>query len=1032
MEFAFVTSAAGRIQTLTPVPNTGGIIKNTVGSSATQRQPDSKSKIGRVRQILKKIYLLNDMVLLVLFSALSHAIETNLEPVLEFSLKRFFFCCHFLSSYTVKQHDGALEDEVPDASPHESSIVENAGEPSSRFEEEVFADAAAEFSESLPSPRSGFIQLIDSDQSDVESGSAAGTLRRGLESVAVERGIAASSGEGQTEQEPVVLSDSVELSRLQTSLHESFESKRREDFVGFIGHPNDGDAWNSSGLRSNGIACIPEQHLSKNEAFAPIDSAGLGSVHNMNVNVQDNAMETQNHQILEAEAELSQGKTLSPDHAFYATKCALEAKGKNRPLLSLSEAPEVQPDHSSDSHLEVSSDQTCEKIKGCKKSEVRNESYDQEYPSKMNVNKDPACHGCEKKNMLYHLHASAELEASFKDNAVHSESPSSKTCSDTIDESMSQPCPPTSRSATDELHATDPFSQITQGLDRSVPVESEIEKTGHESGKGDGANGSQCHESKDRDSSSPLMSTKESPGNFTSISSEISNPTIKEESEIKSECNANLSHENSVFRDKDVPTPLATLNPGKALEASDDHEDLNLVKQKASLSHTDTEAPVQMDGYTQFVVPYSNGTHSASSSPFKETEDLIPEQDVKNRDSNDKYGSIILHLQPSNDVTIQSESMFIGNNIDMEHVEHSPPAALPQSSDFRIQEKLHRESRSDQNCPNEMPMQADIEVSGTVLDNFNDEKSSSAFISKSCDPSVVHLADENRAHAVKQLVEVNSSDDLKVELLQSEENLVASSEDLKTTVGKSDSLTTTNQTNSMKDLGVFVSEQANSAVEDDILQTSEHASQGERKNKIEESSCNDNSKMSAVCERHENGSHTDIFVPHCLVAMVEPSRDHTRRTIPSNSTAEQVLQNTTTSISDVAESHFLSTLVNDSEGQANDETIDKAMSLEKTRTPLKSLLVESMEENTDSECHKRTMNNPKSPSTATETMSEVKTPELPSYKVYQSQTKGNPTPTYAAKIRLNSPAWILGNRREKQKSRGVYSWISCVCCSSMN
>ncbi|XP_031478543.1 uncharacterized protein LOC116249557 [Nymphaea colorata] len=938
----------------------------------------------------------------------------------------------------VKQHDGALEDEVPDASPHESSIVENAGEeagePSSRFEEEVFADAAAEFSESLPSPRSGFIQLIDSDQSDVESGSAAGTLRRGLESVAVERGIAASSGEGQTEQEPVVLSDSVELSRLQTSLHESFETKRREDFVGFIGHPNDGDAGNSSGVRSNGIACIPEQHLSKNEAFAPIDSAGLDSVHNMNVNIQDDAMETQNHQIMEAEAELSQGKTLSPDHAFYVTKCALEAKGKNIPLLSLSEAPEVQPDHSSDSHLEVSSDQTCEKIKGCKKSEVRIESY-QEYQSKMNVNKDPACHGCEKSNMLCRLHASAELEASFKDNVVHSESPSSKTCSDTIDESMSQSCPPTSRSATDESHATDPVSQVTQGLDRSVPVESEIEKTGHESGKGDGANGSHCHGSKGRDSSSPLMSTEESPGNFTSISSEIPNPTIKEELERKAECNANLSHENSVFRDKDVPTPLATLNPGKALEASDVHEDLNLVKQKASLSHTGTEAPVQMDGYTQFVVPYSNGTHSAGSSPFKETEDLIPEQEGKNRDSNDKYGSIILHLQPSSDVTIQSESIFIGNNIDMEHKEHSPPAALPENSDFEIQEKLHRESRSDQNCPNEMPMQADIEVSGTVLDNFNDDKSSSAFISKSCDPSVVvHLADENRAHAVKQLVEVNSSDDLKVELIQSEENLVALSEDLKTTtVGKSDSLTTTNQTNSMKDLGVFVSEQANSAVEDDILQTSEHGSKAERKNKIEESSCNDNSKMSAVCERHENGNGTDIFVPHSLVAMVEHSRDHTKNTIPSNSTAEQVLQNTTTSISDVAGSHFLSTLVNDSEGQANDETIDKAMSLEKTRTPLKSLLVESMEENTDPECHKRTtMNHPKSPSTATETMSEVKTPELPPYKVYQSQTKGNPTPTYAAKIRLNSPAWILGNRREKQKSRGVYSWIACVCCSSMN
>lgn len=305
-----------------------------------------------------------------------------------------------------------------------------------------------------------------------------------------------------------------------------------------------------------------------------------------------------------------------------------------------------------------------------------------------------------------------------------------------------------------------------------MPAESEIKKTGPERGKGNGTYGYQHQESKDQDPSS-LMSTEEALGNFSSTSSEILDSRI-EESVKKAECNANLSRENSVSRDKDVLTPLETLNAGKYLEASAVHEDLSLEKRKASLSLTGTGTPVQRDGYTQPAVPYLNGTRSANSPPF-EGADLIPEPEVKG-DSNDKYGSIILQLQTSfvhKDVTVQRESVFTWDNTHMEHEEHSPPAAR-EDSNFLVQGKLHKEPQSDQNCVNGMPMQADMEVSGTVLDNSKYEKS--------------------------------TSDSLKIERLQSEEELVASSDYHKTrTVEKTDSLTTTDQTTGTKGLGVSLS-----------------------------------------------------------------------------------------------------------------------------------------------------------------------------------------------------------------------------------
>ncbi|KAF3775563.1 hypothetical protein EJ110_NYTH50059, partial [Nymphaea thermarum] len=375
-------------------------------------------------------------------------------------------------------------------------------------------------------------------------------------------------------------------------------------------------------------------------------------------------------------------------------------------------------------------------------------------------------------------------------------------------------------------------------------------------------------------------------------------------------------------------------------------------------------------------------------------------------------------------------------------------------SDPQCQKKVHKKLGSNQNHLDES--QNNIKVDEIVLHISDDEKSSSACLTKSSEPCVVSpLEDLSLKEPRPQMVELASSDGTKIKDLQSEDDVTITKSYVETSaygvngtrapicqmdqVEGGDNFPTGNLVLPpvvvKAEAGNQVAGKADSSVSLKINVVSE-AHQNSGNQVAEEAPSSDNLKINVVSEAHQNSDGADMFEPPSFMTLVEAAGDHGAKLKPPEMKPEYAVQKPTSSATEAAWFPSLPSVVNDSGARKkNEESITKAVNSKRARTPLKNLLVENTEKGgTKVEDLKATAKDDVKSESGTLVMkmkTETKAPELESDKVRSSKFKLDSSATITASTGIMSPPKLFGNKKDKRKNRGLHSWMY-VCCSSIN
>ncbi|XP_049931922.1 uncharacterized protein LOC116247674 isoform X2 [Nymphaea colorata] len=374
-------------------------------------------------------------------------------------------------------------------------------------------------------------------------------------------------------------------------------------------------------------------------------------------------------------------------------------------------------------------------------------------------------------------------------------------------------------------------------------------------------------------------------------------------------------------------------------------------------------------------------------------------------------------------------------------------------SDPQCQKKVHKKIGSNQNHLDES--QNNIKVNEIALHISDDEKSSSAYLTKSSGPCFVSpLEDSSLKEPRPEMVELASSDGTKIKDLQSEDGVTTSKSYVETSAsGVNGTHAPICQTDNVEggdnfptgnvvlppvvvkaEAGNQVAEKADSSVSLKINVVSE-AHQNSGNLVAEEAPSSDNLKTNVVSEAHQNSDGADMFEPPSFMTLVEVAGDHGAKLKPPEMKPEYAVQKPTSPATEAAWFPSLPSVVNDSGARKkNEESITKAVNSKRARTPLKNLLVENTEKGgTKVEDLKATAKDDvKSEGTLVmKTKAETKAPELESDKVRSSKFKLDSSATITASTGIISPPKLFGNKKDKRKNRGLHSWMY-VCCSSIN